>query len=87
MKRRWRRFILTAVTALLVLCLIGVGVAVWLHQSGRLAGLSEDLIERLSGQDVTIGSIKFASWDTVVLTDVHLSQRFSGWRMTVHCPL
>ena len=48
MKRRWRRFILTAVTALLVLCLIGVGVAVWLHQSGRLAGLSEDLIERLS---------------------------------------
>ncbi len=86
MKRRWRRFILTAVTALLVLCLIGVGVAVWLHQSGRLAGLSEDLIERLSGQDVTIGSIKFASWDTVVLTDVRLSQRFSGWRLAVHCP-
>lgn len=86
MKRRGRRVVLIAVIILLSLGLIAAGVAVWLHQSGRLAAVATDLIQRFGKQDVTIGTVKVTSWDTLVLTDVHLSQHLSGWRLTLACP-
>jgi hypothetical protein len=86
MKYRWRRFMLTSAIILLALALIGVGTAVWLHQSGRLATFATELIQYLSEQDITIGAVSVTSWNRIVLTDVQMSQRLPGWRLTLYGP-
>jgi hypothetical protein len=86
MKRRWRRVVLMAAAMLLSVLLVVLGAAVWLYQSGRLANLSQDLLQRLSGQEITIDSIEFPSWNTVVFTNVHLQQPLPGWRLAIACP-
>lgn len=86
MKGRGRRLLRIAVIVLLTLSLIGVGVAVWLHQSGRLAAVATELIQRLAKQDVTIGAVTVTAWDTLVLTDVHLSKQLPGWLLALSSP-
>ncbi|MGQ4809182.1 hypothetical protein NKDENANG_02593 [Candidatus Entotheonellaceae bacterium PAL068K] len=86
MKRRWRRLAVTITAAILTLCLVVIGVGAWLYHSGRLITLSQALLQRLSGQEVAIGTIESASWNTVVLTNLRLSSRLPGWRLEVRCP-
>ncbi|GIX45844.1 MAG: hypothetical protein KatS3mg131_0055 [Candidatus Tectimicrobiota bacterium] len=82
MSRFWKGVALSV----LILLLATLAALVWLVQSGRLAQLSEALLKRLSGQEVRIGTVSFASWNTVVLSDVRLVQAFSGWQLRLACP-
>jgi hypothetical protein len=86
MQHHWRRLALLVTAVLLTVFLIGLGVAVWLYKSGRLASLSQDLLQRLSGQNVTFETVEFPSWHTVVFTNLRLQQRFPHWRLVVECP-
>ena len=55
MPRVWRRLAIVVATITLAVLLISLGVAVWLYSSGRLATVTSDFVQRLSGQQVTIG--------------------------------
>lgn len=86
MKRSWRRFLVTVATIVVVLLLMLTGVALWLYHSGRLAVISTRLVHSLSGQDISIDTITFPSWNTVVFTDVHFHTSFPGWQLDILCP-
>jgi hypothetical protein len=86
MKRRWRRLLLTLTAVLLALCLIVLASFIWLQTSGRLAALAQDLVQRLSGQEVHIDAIEFPSWNMAAFTGIRLQQRLGRWHMDLICP-
>ena len=86
MKRRWRRVLVTLTAVFVALCLMLLAGLVWLHTSGRLATLAQDLVQRLSGQEVSIDALEFPSWNVVAFTGVRLQQRLGTWHLELICP-
>lgn len=86
MARVWRRLAIVVTAITLTVLLVGIGVAVWLYTSGRLATVTADFVQRLSGHQVTIGAITLSSLGTAVFTDVRFHAQLPGWRLEVLCP-
>jgi hypothetical protein len=86
MTRTWRRLVLTVAAIALVFVVLGIGVVLWLYTSGRLTTLATVMVQQLSGQEVTIGSLTFPALGTAVLTDVRLQTDLPGWHLEVRCP-
>jgi hypothetical protein len=86
MIRAWRRLVLAVAAVALAFVVVGIGVVLWLYTSGRLTTLATALVQQLSGQEVTIGSLTFPSLGMAVLTEVRLQTELPGWHVEVRCP-
>jgi hypothetical protein len=84
--KRWRRPILIAATALLIIALGLIGALMWLQSSGRLTQYAQELVRSHSGQNLSFDAVAFASWNVVALTNVRLQQTLPGWKLQMVCP-
>ena len=84
--RRWRRMLLIAASALLLIVVGLIGALIWLQSSGRLTRYAQELVQTYSGQNVSFDAVAFTSWNVIAVTNVRLQQALPGWRLDIVIP-